>query len=67
MGLVTRPRPHAVNVYAMGSEPSVTYLISIHYTEQSRPIVLSRALMEEWWVLGVPAGTLFGKKEVVFQ
>jgi Diiron non-heme beta-hydroxylase N-terminal domain len=67
MGPVTRLRPHAVHVYAMGSEPSLTYLTSIHYTEQSRPIVQSRALMEEWWVLGVPAGTLFGKKEVVFQ
>jgi hypothetical protein len=67
MGLVTRLRPHAVYVYAMGSEPSLLYLTSIHYTEQSRPIVQSRALVEECWVLGAPAGTLFGKKEVVFQ
>jgi hypothetical protein len=67
MGLVTRPRPHAVHVYAMGSKPSVTYLISIHYTEHSRPVVPSRALVEENWVLDVPSGTLLGKKEVVFQ
>jgi hypothetical protein len=67
MGLVTRLRPNAVYVYAMGSEPALTYLTSIHYTEQSRPIVQSRALVEECWVFGVPAGTLLGKEEVVFQ
>lgn len=67
MRLVTRLRPHAVHVCAMASEPPLTYLTSIHYTEQPRPIVQSRALVEEYWVLGVPAGTLLRKKEVVFQ
>jgi hypothetical protein len=66
MGLVTRLRPHAVYVYAMGSEPWLTYLTSIHYTEQSRPIVQSRALVEECLGMGVPAVALFGKNEMSF-
>ena len=32
-------------------------------TERDR----SSCCIEECWLLGVPAGTLFGKKEVVFQ
>ena len=66
MGLVTRLRPRAVYVYAMGSEPWLTYLTSIHYTEQSRPIVQSRALVEACRGLGVPAVALFGKNEMSF-
>lgn len=46
--------------------PWLTYLISIHYTEQSRPIVQSRALVQRCQALGICAETLFGKKELQF-
>jgi L-ascorbate metabolism protein UlaG (beta-lactamase superfamily) len=64
MELVKRLRPRAVYVYAMGSEPWLTYLTSIHYTEQSRPIVESRALVRECQAMGLCAEILFGKKEL---
>ena len=37
---------------------------SIHYTEQSKPIVQSRALVRECLAMGICAETLFGKKEL---
>jgi hypothetical protein len=64
MELVKRLRPRAVYVYAMGSEPWLTYLTSIHYSELSRPIVESRALVQECLAMGICAETLFGKKEL---
>ena len=64
MDLVKRLRPRAVFVYAMGSEPWLTYLTSIHYNEQSRPIVQSRALVQQCRALGICAESLFGKKEL---
>jgi L-ascorbate metabolism protein UlaG (beta-lactamase superfamily) len=64
MELVKRLRPRAVYVYAMGSEPWLTYLTSIQYTEQSRPIVESRALVQQCRALGICAEALFGRKEL---
>jgi L-ascorbate metabolism protein UlaG (beta-lactamase superfamily) len=66
MALVRRLRPRSVFVYAMGSEPWLTYLTSIHYTEQSRPIVESRALVQECLGMGICAERLFGTKELRF-
>jgi len=66
MELVKRLRPRAVYVYAMGSEPWLTYLTSIHYSESSRPIVESRALVRECQAMGICAESLFGKKELQF-
>jgi hypothetical protein len=67
MGLVSRLRPRSVYVYAMGAEPWLTYLTSIHYTDESRPIVQSRALVQACGALGVPAEVLFGKREMVYR
>ena len=64
MELVKRLRPRFVYVYAMGSEPWLTYLTSIHYSEESRPIVQSRALVRQCLAMGICAETLFGKKEL---
>jgi hypothetical protein len=66
MELVKRLRPRAVDFYAMGSEPWLTYLTSIFYTESSRPIVESRALVRECLAMGICAESLFGKKELQF-
>lgn len=66
MDLVRRLRPRAVYVYAMGSEPWLTYLTSIQYNEQSRPVVQSRALVQQCKALGICAEALFGKKELRF-
>jgi len=63
MTLVRRLRPRSVYVYAMGAEPWLGYLTSIHYTEASRPIVESRQLVRECLSMGVCAESLYGSKE----
>lgn len=47
MSLVQQFNPKSVYVYAMGLEPWLTYLTSIKYTEESRPIVESNMLVQE--------------------
>jgi L-ascorbate metabolism protein UlaG (beta-lactamase superfamily) len=64
MGIVDRLRPKQVYVYAMGQEPWLTYLTSIQYTEQSRPIVESDKLVAECRGRGIEAERLFGSKEI---
>jgi L-ascorbate metabolism protein UlaG (beta-lactamase superfamily) len=64
MGIVERLRPRQVYVYAMGQEPWLTYLTSILYTEESRPIVESNRLVVECRERGLESERLFGSKEI---
>jgi hypothetical protein len=64
MGIVERLRPGQVYVYAMGQEPWLTYLTSIVYTEESRPIVESNSLVAECRERGIVSERLFGSKEI---
>lgn len=57
-------KPKQVYVYAMGQEPWLTYLTSLVYTEQSRPIVESNRLVEDCRGKGITAERLFGHKEL---
>src|SRR6266545_1141549 len=54
-----------VYVYAMGQEPWLNYVMSIKYTEESRPIVDSNRLVEECRSRGIYAERLFGEKEIL--
>jgi L-ascorbate metabolism protein UlaG (beta-lactamase superfamily) len=54
-------------VYAMGQEPWLNYIMSIKYTEQSRPIVESNRLIEECRERGIIAERLFGEKEILLE
>lgn len=54
-------------VYAMGQEPWLNYIMSIKYTEQSRPIVESNRLIEVCRERGVVAERLFGEKEILLE
>jgi L-ascorbate metabolism protein UlaG (beta-lactamase superfamily) len=54
-----------VYVYAMGQEPWLTFLTSIQYTQQSRPIVESNRLVEECQTRGIEAKRLFGCESIV--
>lgn len=58
-------QPKQVYVYAMGQEPWLTYLTSIQYTEQSRPIIESNKLVADCHSQGVVAERLFGKREIL--
>jgi L-ascorbate metabolism protein UlaG (beta-lactamase superfamily) len=65
MAIVDTIRPKEVYVYAMGQEPWLTFLTSIQYTEQSRPIVESNKLVEECRRRGLTAERLYLKKEIM--
>ena len=56
--------PSHVYVYAMGQEPWLTYLTSIQYTPQSRPIVESNKLIEACQARGITSERLFGHKDI---
>jgi L-ascorbate metabolism protein UlaG (beta-lactamase superfamily) len=56
-----------VYVYAMGQEPWLNYIMSIKYTDQSRPIVESNRLLEYCRQQGVQSERLFGEKEILLQ
>jgi hypothetical protein len=62
--IVERLNPNQVFVYAMGQEPWLTYLTSIQYTEQSRPIVDSNKLVADCRNRGLESERLFGQKEI---
>jgi L-ascorbate metabolism protein UlaG (beta-lactamase superfamily) len=54
-------------VYAMGQEPWLNYVMSIKYTEQSRPIVESNRLVEACRDRGIVAERLYGEKEILVE
>jgi L-ascorbate metabolism protein UlaG (beta-lactamase superfamily) len=64
MDIVERVGPGAVYVYAMGQEPWLTYLTSVNYTEESRPIVDSNKLVADCRRRGLKAERLYGQKEI---
>ncbi|HKQ08671.1 MAG TPA: MBL fold metallo-hydrolase [Blastocatellia bacterium] len=67
MDLVRRFNCPNVYVYAMGQEPWLGYVLSLKYTEKSRPIVDSNRLLSECCALGIAAERLFGEKEILIE
>jgi L-ascorbate metabolism protein UlaG (beta-lactamase superfamily) len=64
--LVKGLNPGQVYVYAMGQEPWLTFLTSIRYTKDSKPIVESDKFVEECRSLGIQAERLFGCRNLTF-
>ena len=62
--MVDRLKPRQVYVYAMGQEPWLTYLTSIHYTDESRPIIESNKLVNDCLNRGLLSERLFCQKEI---
>ena len=54
-------------VYAMGQEPWLNYIMSIKYTDQSRPMVDSNRLISTCRQRGKIAERLFGEKEILIE
>jgi len=67
INLVDRFRCREAYVYAMGQEPWLNYIMSIKYTNESRPIVESNRLMEACQQRGIIAERLFGEKEILLD
>jgi hypothetical protein len=56
-----------VYIYAMGQEPWLNYIMSLKYTEESRPIVESRRLLAYCRERGIQAELLFGEREILLS
>ncbi len=67
LDIVNRFSCREVYVYAMGQEPWLNYVMSIKYTEQSRPIVDSNRLIRDCQARGLCAERLFGEKEILLE
>lgn len=65
--IVNTLRCKNVFVYAMGQEPWLNYIMSIKYTEQSRPIVDSNRLVSYCRERGMESERLFGEKEILIE
>ena len=62
--LVTKLKCGQVFVYAMGQEPWLSYITSIEYTDESKPIVESNKLIEFCRQRGITSERLYGMKEM---
>lgn len=67
MQIVNSFRCRDVYVYAMGQEPWLNYMMSIKYTDQSRPIIESNKLIKACQEQGIVAERLFGDKEILLE
>jgi L-ascorbate metabolism protein UlaG (beta-lactamase superfamily) len=65
--MVKQFRCREVYVYAMGQEPWLNYMMSLKYTEDSRPIVESNKLLDYCKRHGIVAERLFGEKEILLE
>jgi L-ascorbate metabolism protein UlaG (beta-lactamase superfamily) len=54
-------------IYAMGQEPWLGYVVSLKYTDRSRPIVDSNRVIDECRTAGINAERLFGEKEILIE
>jgi L-ascorbate metabolism protein UlaG (beta-lactamase superfamily) len=67
IAIVDEFRCKDVYVYAMGQEPWLNYVMSLKYTEESRPIVESNRLIETCRQRGICSERLFGEKEILLE
>ena len=65
--LVSQFNPQQVYVYAMGQEPWLTYITSIKYTDQSRPIIESNSLVRACKERNIISERLLGSKEILLD
>jgi len=65
--IVRQFKSKEIYVYAMGQEPWLGYIMSLKYTEESRPIVESNRLIRECSAQGICAERLFGEKEILIE
>jgi L-ascorbate metabolism protein UlaG (beta-lactamase superfamily) len=64
IALIDQLRPREAYVYAMGQEPWLSYLTSIRYTDESRPIVESNKLVADCLSRGILSERLYCQKEL---
>jgi L-ascorbate metabolism protein UlaG (beta-lactamase superfamily) len=67
ISIVNQFKCRHVYVYAMGQEPWLNYIMSIKYTEESRPIIESNRLLKACEERGIVAERLYGEKEILLE
>jgi L-ascorbate metabolism protein UlaG (beta-lactamase superfamily) len=67
MRIVEQLRCREVYVYAMGQEPWLNHVMSLKYTETSKPIVESNQLLRQCHDRGISAERLFGEREMFLR
>ncbi len=67
IALVNQLNPQQVYVYAMGQEPWLTFITSILYTPESKPILESNQLVEYCHSQGITSKRLFGYEEIFLK
>ena len=65
--IVERFKCRETYVYAMGQEPWLNHVMSIKYTEESRPITESNRLIRMCNERGICAERLYGEKEILLS
>jgi L-ascorbate metabolism protein UlaG (beta-lactamase superfamily) len=66
-GMIARLKPQYVYIYAMGREPWLSYITSLDYSGDSKPILEARWLVDHCKQLGLAVEDLFCKKEMHFE
>lgn len=67
IALVKQFSPQQVYVYAMGQEPWLTYITSIKYTQDSRPMIESNKLVAYCLQNNILSERLLGRKEIILD
>lgn len=67
LGIVDSMKCHEAYVYAMGQEPWFNHIMSLKYTERSRPIVESNLLIDACRGRGMCCERLFGEKQILMK
>ncbi|MEA5498671.1 thioester reductase domain-containing protein [Limnoraphis robusta Tam1] len=65
--LINQLNPQQVYIYAMGQEPWLTFITSIQYTPESKPILESNKVIEYCKTQNIMSQRLFGCQEMILQ
>jgi len=66
-GMIARLKPQHVYIYAMGREPWLSYITSLDYSGDSKPILEAGRLVDHCRLQGLSVEDLFCKKEMHFE
>ncbi len=67
IALVNQLQPQQVYIYAMGQEPWLTFITSIAYPPDARPILESDRLIAHCRQIGISSKRLFGRAELFLE
>jgi len=66
-GMIARLKPQHIYIYAMGREPWLSYITSLDYSSDSKPILEAGRLVDHCKQQGLDVEDLYCKKEIHFE